>query len=63
MVMALVYTLVGEYELAIDELETHLSHPGWSTPEYLRADPIFAPLQELPRFQAMLEKYEKEHGT
>jgi len=62
MVMAQIYTIVGEYDLAIDELEYHLSIPGWSTPAYLRADPIFAPLQELPRFIDLLEKYEKRHS-
>jgi hypothetical protein len=62
MVMAQIYAIVGEYELAIDELEYHLSIPGWSTPNYLRADPFFAPLQKLPRFIAMLKKYERDHG-
>ncbi len=58
MVMAQIYAIVGEYDLAIDELEYHLSIPGWSTPTYLRADPFFAPLQELPRFTALLERYD-----
>jgi len=57
MVMALIYAIVGEYDLAIDELEYHLSIKGWSTPEFLRADPFFAPLQEIPRFQVLLKKY------
>lgn len=58
MVMAQIYTIVGEYELAIDELEYVLSIPAWSSAPYLRADPIFAPLQELPRFIAVLKKYD-----
>jgi hypothetical protein len=62
MVMAQIYTLVGEYELAIDELEYHLSIPGHSSPVFLRADPIFAPLHDNPRFNVLLEKYEIEHG-
>jgi hypothetical protein len=59
MVMAQIYTLVGEYELALDELEFHLSVPGHSSPAFLRADPLFTPLQELPRFLALMEKYER----
>jgi len=60
MVMAQIYTLTGNYDLAIDELEYHLSIPGWSTSAYLRADPIFAPLIESPRYIALLEKYDSE---
>ena len=63
MVMAKIYTIVGEYDLAIDELAYSLSIEGWSTPAGLRADPIFAPLQENPRFNELLEKYETKQGT
>ncbi len=58
MVMATIYTIVGEYDNAIEELELLLSIPSWSSVKYLRADPIFAPLQNIPRFKALLEKYE-----
>ena len=58
MVMATIYTIVGEYERAIDELELVLSIPSWCSTAYLRADPIFAPLQDIPRFKSLLTKYE-----
>lgn len=57
--MAYVYALVGEYDLAIDELEYHLSIPAWSSSKSLRAEPIFAPLRDNPRFISMLKKYDK----
>jgi hypothetical protein len=63
MVMAQIYAIVGEYDLAIDELEYHLSIPGWSTPNFLKADPLFDSLHDHPRFQALVEKYEKKYGT
>jgi hypothetical protein len=58
MVMAQIYTMVGEYDKAIDELAYLMSIPSQCSSAFLRADPIFAPLQELPRFIALLEKYE-----
>jgi hypothetical protein len=57
MVMAQIYTMVGEYDLAIDELEYHLSIPAWSTPAYLKSDPFFAPLRDHPRFIELTERY------
>jgi len=59
MVMAIVYALVGEYESAIDELAFLLSIPAWCTPIQLRTDPIFAPLQDIPRFKQLLKQYER----
>ena len=63
MVMAQIYSIVGEYDLAIDELELSLSIPGWSTPNSLRADPFFDPLEDLPRFQTLMKKYDTESNT
>jgi hypothetical protein len=60
MVMAQIYTILGEYELALDELEYALSIPAWCSPEYLKADPIFAPLQNMPRFIKMLNEFNSQ---
>ncbi len=61
MVMAKIYTMTGNYDKAIDELEYLLSIESWATPKSLRADPIFAPLQNNPRFKTVLRKFESEH--
>ena len=58
MVMATIYTIVGEYDKAIDELEIVLSVPAWCSTALLKADPIFAPLQDIPRFKSLISKYE-----
>ncbi len=57
MVMATIYTIVGEYESAIDELDYLLSIPSWCTATYLKADPIFAPLHNKPRFIELVGRY------
>ena len=63
MVMAQVDVLGGNYNSAIDELETLLSIQTWYTTTYMQADPLLDPLKELPRFRALMKKYESEDGT
>jgi serine/threonine-protein kinase len=56
-----IYLLTGDYEAAIDQLEVLLSTPTKYTAAWLRLDPIYDPLRDHPRFQALLEKYGSEH--
>lgn len=60
MVMAQIYTIVGEYELAIDELEFSLSIPSWCSSVFLKADPLYKPLMQIPRFQKILNDFESQ---
>jgi tetratricopeptide (TPR) repeat protein len=56
--LAGVYTRLGEYDLAIDQLEYLASvAPSFSTAR-TRINPAYKPLQNHPRFQALIEKYE-----
>jgi predicted Zn-dependent protease len=55
--MATVYTMVGEYDKAIDQLELLVSGPTWHSANVARIDPTWAPLRSHPRFQALLERY------
>ncbi|MGD8922019.1 MAG: hypothetical protein PVH24_02140 [Candidatus Zixiibacteriota bacterium] len=59
--MAKIYTMTGNYDKAIDELEYLLSIESWTTSKSLRADPVFAPLRTIPRFKTVLKKFESEH--
>ena len=49
--------MVGEFELAVDQLEVLLSRPSALSVPWLRLDPTWDPLRDHPRFQALLEKY------
>jgi hypothetical protein len=57
MVMAQIDVLSGEYDAALDELETLLSLQTWYTTAYVEADPLLDPLKDLPRFKAMMTRY------
>ncbi len=56
--LARIYVTVAEYEAAIDQLEFLLSIPSPISVPLLRADPVWDPLRDHPRFQALLAKYE-----
>jgi len=47
--------MVGEYDLAIDQLEFLLSKPGVLSIPLLRLDPAWEPLREHPDFKKLVE--------
>jgi eukaryotic-like serine/threonine-protein kinase len=52
--MARIYTMTGDADLAVSELERLLSIPSLSSKQYIQADPFFAPLRENPRFKRLV---------
>ncbi|MFZ5981663.1 MAG: tetratricopeptide repeat protein, partial [Candidatus Zixiibacteriota bacterium] len=62
--LALIYTFVGEKDLALDAVDSLLSIPSFVTVPKLKIDPVYDPLRDHPRFKVIIEKYEKEcYGT
>jgi serine/threonine-protein kinase len=53
--LARIYVMVGEFDLAIDQIEFLLSIPGELSIPLLRLDPVWAPLREHPRFKKLLK--------
>ena len=56
--MATIYVMTGEYEAAIDKLSYLLSIPGWLSVPSLKMDPVWNPLRNHPRFQALVDQPE-----
>ncbi|MBM3285247.1 MAG: tetratricopeptide repeat protein, partial [Candidatus Aminicenantes bacterium] len=56
--LALVYTMVGEYDEAFDLIEHLLSIPGEMSIPLLNTDPAWAPLRSLPRFRKLTHKFQ-----
>ena len=52
--LARIYTLVGEPEKAIDQLEALVKMPYYLSPAWLKIDPNFDPLRSNPRFQKLV---------
>jgi tetratricopeptide (TPR) repeat protein len=52
--LAQVYTWTGDYDRALDQVQTLISMPGYTSYGYLKTDPAWQPLREHPRFQQLL---------
>jgi eukaryotic-like serine/threonine-protein kinase len=52
--LAKIYTLIGEPEKALDQLEPLLKVPYLLSPGWLKIDPNFDPLRKNPRFQKLV---------
>lgn len=52
--LARISVLLGDWDKAIDQLETVFSRPGPLSAGWLRADPFWAPLRGNPRFQRLV---------
>lgn len=52
--LARIYTLVGEPEKALDQLEPLLKMPYYLTTGWLKIDPTFAPLRGNPRVERLV---------
>jgi serine/threonine-protein kinase len=56
--LAKIYTRIGKFDNAINMIEELLSSPSEISVPLLRLDPVWDPLRDHPRFQALLEKHE-----
>jgi serine/threonine-protein kinase len=57
--LAIIYMMIGDHEAALDQLEQLLSIPSEFSANLLRVDPFWDPLRSDPRFQTLLELYDR----
>jgi len=55
--LAIIYTMVGEYDMAFDKLDQLLSIPCWVSPVWLNWQIEFAPLKSKTGYKELLAKY------
>lgn len=55
--LARIYTLLGDEEDALAQIEVLLSHPGWVSVPWLEMDPTVRRLRDSPRFGTLCAKY------
>ncbi len=55
--LALIYTMVGEHDAALDRIEHLLSIPSLMSVRLLELDPRYAPLRSHPRFVEMAARF------
>jgi serine/threonine-protein kinase len=54
--LARIFMMVGEHDAAVAQIEGLLAVPSPTSVPMLRTDPIWDPLRDHPRFQALLER-------
>jgi len=54
--VAYTYLRLGEYDAALELLDQLLRAPSWLSPQWLKNDPLWAPLKANPRFQRLLAR-------
>jgi len=57
--MAQIYAWIGDKDQAFQLIEKSLTTPNGLTAPQLKLDPVWDPLRDDPRFQALINQYAK----
>jgi len=55
--LAIIYTMVGDFDLALDKLDKLLSIPSWITPVWLSWEIRFASLKSHPKYKKLMTNH------
>ena len=56
--MARIYTMLGESDLALDQLDRLLTIPSWVSVPWIEMHPTWQPLRDHPRYSEILESHQ-----
>ncbi len=56
--LAQIYTLLGDVDSAVAQLDVLLSRPTWLAVEWIKVDPTWDDIRGTPQFEALLKKHE-----
>jgi adenylate cyclase len=56
LMLAQIHIVLGDFDEALDHLETLLSIPSQVTPWRLKLDPMYDPIRDHPRFEKFIDK-------
>jgi TolB-like protein/AraC-like DNA-binding protein/TPR repeat protein len=56
--LAIIYTMLGKYDEAIELIKNALSIPGFISTKFLELEPRYSPMWDLPAFKKMIKEFE-----
>ena len=57
--MARIFTMLGEHDLALNQLDRLLTIPSWVSVPWIEVNPLWEPLRDHPRYAGMLESHRR----
>jgi tetratricopeptide (TPR) repeat protein len=58
--LAQIYTMTGEFDQALDQLDYLLSIPSWFSIRALQLEPVWDPLRSHPRYPQLIKKFSNQ---
>lgn len=55
--MARIYTMLGEFDLALDQLDRLLAIPSWISVPWIEMNPLWESLRDHPRYSEILDSH------
>ena len=58
--LALIYLIIGDEDAALDHIEMLFTIPSWMSVNWIKMNPLYDRLNDNPRFQNLIKKYDQK---